>query len=82
MLSLGVSRPVSLPLWAFGFPFLLMALMLAGQTYFTAKRGYLYCGRSVTVAKKTNPGRYRIFLGLQITLVLVFFGLSTFGFWL
>ena len=80
MLQLAFSNP-GFPLSLFGLPFLLMAFALAGQTYYTAKRGYVYCGRRATVEKKKNPQKYRLFFGFQIIGVFMFLVLSAFPFW-
>jgi len=72
------------PLSLYGLPFLLMSLALAWQTYYTSKRGYVYCGRgrSSIVEKKKNPLKYRLFFGVQVAFVLMFLGASTFPFWM
>lgn len=75
-------RNPGLPLSLFGLPVLLMALALAAQTYFTCKRGYVYCGRTQTVEKKKEPSKYRIWFCIQVSGVLFFLLLATFPFWL
>ena len=79
---LAFTRSDLFPLWAFGFPFFLAALALAGQAYFTSKRGYMFCGTAKVVTKEANPAKYRFWVCLHIAMILLFFGLSTFGFWL
>ena len=81
MIPLAFSNP-GFPLSLFGLPFLLMAIAIAGQTYYTAKRGYVYCGRAETVEKMKSPLKYRFFFGVQVAFVLLFIGFSTFPFWL
>jgi len=81
MISLVLSNP-GFPLSLFGIPFLLLALALAGQTYFTYKRGYMFCGRPETVEKKKNPRKYQLWFGIQIAFVLIMIGFSAFPFWL
>ena len=80
MLPVAFSNP-GFPLSLFGLPFLLMAFAMAWQTYYTSRRGYVYCGRTATVEKKKSPAKYRFFFGVQVSLVLMFVGLSTFPFW-
>ena len=81
MTLLAFSRQ-DIPLWTFGFPFLLLAVAMAGQTYYTSKRGYVYCGRTATVEKQKSPAKYRAWLCFHIAMSLAFLGLSTFGLWL
>lgn len=81
MIPLAFSNP-GFPHSLFGMPFLLMALALAGQTYFTYKRGYMFCGRTETVEKMKNPRKYRLWFSFQVTFSLIMLGFSTFPFWI
>jgi hypothetical protein len=70
------------PLWAFGLPFLLVAIAMAGQTYFAYKRGYMFCGRTQIVEKKKELRKYRVWFCIQVSFVLILLAISTFPSWL
>ncbi len=52
--------------------FLLVALAMAAQTYFTSRHGYMYSGVASRVYRTTDPRRYRLWAVVQCSFVLFF----------
>ncbi len=55
-----------------GGVFLLVALAMAAQTYYSSRHGYVYSGVASRVYRADDPSRYRLWVLVQWSFVVFF----------
>lgn len=57
-----IAPPSGLGAWAL----VLLPAPLVAQTIFTTRKGYVYCGRTETIARSEDPTLYGIWVAIQL----------------